>query len=1360
MQAILRHMSPAAAPNWVFTLEDLPSTLRGSDGAEVLHLQSVEGEMEREVVLLGDVNPRMAKTRERILEEAAKHDAEMRRQYEMLLAEEFRLREEDARNQLLQLRQRRTTRLKGIRHTLREKENQVHDRVRRLFLHSEDRLFHSLQGDQALLDKEQELDLGNQWRAEWAFAPQPIVVKLKAIRGVKDKLPEGYYVLLVMICDRLGGSALAYDPKADVPCRAASLPLLYSGKWFHVELSVNTKVRVVVPPRLEVASHLTLQFELWRLKKGRQDPLDKVVAWGAHPIVSKDLTVVTGSFKTVMLKGAPDVWIDRYAKMQLVCEESPQYWLGNLYFEVHLDRPHHAAAGSNVGTAPEYGGAEGFPEAGEEEQVQSSGRSSALGSDRGPRPTGRDGKPKEGREALPLPERDPSSDVEMGYTPPDEAAAGRPGPSSMAGDAQEAELAQLREELRVDATQWAQEDREREAAAEEWHRQREGEREQALQVELQRRQLQEGLVTDTEETERQATWVAQQQSEEQRRQEEEEAREAEKGRRMQARWEVERGIGRRIAELEAALEERRSGQLVRVASLSQRSNTHRPLSQGSTTAAPQADILTIHPPSRGGSAMEDLDASRTTRENAIRQLLGSRLTMPFRPKQTFCGVAVGTQRRMDAPPASRRSTAMKYLERRATAGPVSMADSKGLEDAWSAFQQWDAQRQQQGQGDIDVATDLLGRPEPLPLMDSAEEREQDEMRRIATASLSHQVSVCSRRHFLRAQRRFRDRLRIMSTVMLYDWGILGHWKFHPGRLLVTVLQFAAAMWVRPFTHALGTWTWLKTQSYTPTLESWGPLWAEIQWAGTSYWPVTEVIAVVSGCFTNGLFFTCFVLISWLCRLAFGGFWFTPSRFIFWYGLIILLDPLIVLVADCCRANFQHGELFMLFHYFKRYEGNAYIGILLTVASIVLVQLSIGVLFYHWFFRLHLNGRIQDTTDRLLLPETSFFLPHDLELSKAELFDIVERAKKWRSEAGDVRKVFTTSLTDRRVDLFRQRLWCLLTVGPPPLGNGHSPPQDLMWVRKYVQSITLRTRRNAGENRWGMATFTLGLDVLASLQSRYPYLVHRGSDNAFHDPSQGAAYWDTHMFQEERLTVVAVEERKEFVTLLGLWLESRCGMAPDTTSSADCPVAQLPWPCFWAADEAEETDALPDTDAAVARLTPGSTAFRVTDWQLVADFLLFETTGPKQRLKSLKELLILEGVDVSFWEAATSPTEPRKDSYLVRLPRFSMEDKGASIAGEEASAALVTINVVHCRTGRMEPYRNFLVCPNGSIVEPLPEGLPSLDSSDSDDDDAGRWARHQRRLVKPRFTADDCEYWVQRLAAIAPRGRGGSIESAH
>ena len=40
----------------------------------------------------------------------------------------------------------------------------------------------------------------------------------------------------------------------------------------------------------------------------------QIVAWGVHPIVSKDYRVVLGNFKTGLLKGKPDPWIDRYRR--------------------------------------------------------------------------------------------------------------------------------------------------------------------------------------------------------------------------------------------------------------------------------------------------------------------------------------------------------------------------------------------------------------------------------------------------------------------------------------------------------------------------------------------------------------------------------------------------------------------------------------------------------------------------------------------------------------------------------------------------------------------------------------------------------------------------------------------------------------------------------------------------------------------------------------------------------------------------------------------------------------------------------------------------------------------------------------
>ena len=79
-------------------------------------------------------------------------------------------------------------------------------------------------------------------------------------------------------------------------------------------------------------------LELWKLKKGKYNPVDKIVGWGVHPVVTKDYKVCTGSFKTGLLKGNPDNWVDRYKRFQLIYEDNPQHWLGNVYFDVHLNQ--------------------------------------------------------------------------------------------------------------------------------------------------------------------------------------------------------------------------------------------------------------------------------------------------------------------------------------------------------------------------------------------------------------------------------------------------------------------------------------------------------------------------------------------------------------------------------------------------------------------------------------------------------------------------------------------------------------------------------------------------------------------------------------------------------------------------------------------------------------------------------------------------------------------------------------------------------------------------------------------------------------------------------------------------------------
>ena len=44
-------------------------------------------------------------------------------------------------------------------------------------------------GDLSLADGEYGGAKGRRWKLDWVYTPQPIQIKLKSLRGVKDKLP-------------------------------------------------------------------------------------------------------------------------------------------------------------------------------------------------------------------------------------------------------------------------------------------------------------------------------------------------------------------------------------------------------------------------------------------------------------------------------------------------------------------------------------------------------------------------------------------------------------------------------------------------------------------------------------------------------------------------------------------------------------------------------------------------------------------------------------------------------------------------------------------------------------------------------------------------------------------------------------------------------------------------------------------------------------------------------------------------------------------------------------------------------------------------------------------------------------------
>lgn len=70
----------------------------------------------------------------------------------------------------------------------------------------------------------------------------------------------------------------------------------------------------------------------------------------------------------------------------------------------------------------------------------------------------------------------------------------------------------------------------------------------------------------------------------------------------------------------------------------------------------------------------------------------------------------------------------------------------------------------------------------------------------------------------------------------------------------------------------------------------------------------------------------------------------------------------------------------------------------------MVSMVTALIFYQYLLHVHMSGRMLDVWRRLNGGEDDFFIPHDFEVSAAELQHACVRARKWKSVGGSVRVV--------------------------------------------------------------------------------------------------------------------------------------------------------------------------------------------------------------------------------------------------------------------------------------------------------------------------------------------------------------------
>ncbi|XP_062898899.1 uncharacterized protein ofcc1, partial [Mobula hypostoma] len=168
---------------------------------------------------------------------------------------------------------------------------------------------------------------------EWSGTPQPAQIHLKCLRGVKDKLPKGRYILRVCLHSRLGGSPLHWSNSKDRHWAQATLPVHHDGNFYDVELSFNQSITMVLPSVNNTKPGMTFIFDLFLLH-GISSSVDRAVAWGAFPICNGKLEILEGKYKCPLLRGCQDLRIDEFRKIEDLMSSDIDHWLCNLYFQI------------------------------------------------------------------------------------------------------------------------------------------------------------------------------------------------------------------------------------------------------------------------------------------------------------------------------------------------------------------------------------------------------------------------------------------------------------------------------------------------------------------------------------------------------------------------------------------------------------------------------------------------------------------------------------------------------------------------------------------------------------------------------------------------------------------------------------------------------------------------------------------------------------------------------------------------------------------------------------------------------------------------------------------------------------------
>ena len=166
---------------------------------------------------------------------------------------------------------------------------------------------------------------------------------------------------------------------------------------------------------------------------------------------------------------------------------------------------------------------------------------------------------------------------------------------------------------------------------------------------------------------------------------------------------------------------------------------------------------------------------------------------------------------------------------------------------------------------------------------------------------------------------------------------------------------------------------------------------DLEIAAWEFWQVAVVVA--AGPLANWCLFLAAAIGSWVTRSVLRSY---PKYFykvVAWTGVFAVLDPLFVLISDCASQNWDNGDMFKFYIWFKKAGDNGIVGAYLTFFMIITISIFTGYFWYRFMIGVYMNGRILDLYRRLSGTFKAFFIPMDHEVSLKYLQWVITRAKK-------------------------------------------------------------------------------------------------------------------------------------------------------------------------------------------------------------------------------------------------------------------------------------------------------------------------------------------------------------------------------